>query len=161
MKPCQNSVGLYLERSWRSPCQKIPALRQCRITACRCRVMVERCPQKECQPITRTSSVWNTSFSIPLLEGKVKVYVERRIHASVSLTAASSAQGTPYGRLFKGGSFIVPLEKGDVPKGQGDIKTLSNGNTRDYPVRCCIFPRHPLTFPENLVESPGAEGNPT
>ena len=60
--------------------------------------------------------------------------------------ASTSAQGTPYGRLFKGGSFIVPLEKGDVPKGQGDIKTLSNGNTRDYPVRCHIFPPTPLDF---------------
>ena len=40
----------------------------------------------------------------------------------LSAYADIPAQGTPYGRLFKGGLFFyhVPLEKEDVPKGQGD-----------------------------------------
>ena len=41
---------------------------------------------------------------------------------------ATSAQGTPYGRLFKGGLFFyhVPLEMEDVPKGQGDYNSNDN-----------------------------------
>ena len=99
---------------------------------------------KPCSPLQRR---WE------IMQDNPDLCSSRSIHLSTRHTLRAPFQG----RLI----YCPPLEKGDVPKGQGDIKTLSNGNARDYPVRCHIFPRHPLTFPENLVESPGAEGNPT